>query len=71
MTQPEKQVNKIAEFSDVFLTLDEVTQEYALALLQTLRFAQSKCRYATGEEVNRPYCLNDVVAHITGRHKRL
>ncbi|OPA72795.1 hypothetical protein BVG16_32095 [Paenibacillus selenitireducens] len=54
MTQPENQVNKIAEFNDVFLTLDEVTQEYALTLLQTLRFAQSKCRYATGEEINRP-----------------
>jgi len=51
MTQLQKQVNKIEELNAVFLTLDEVSQEYALTLLQTLRFAQSKCYNARREDV--------------------
>jgi len=51
MTQPQTQVNKIEELKAVFTTFDEVTQEYALELLQTLRFAQSKCYNARREDV--------------------
>ncbi|WP_018758504.1 hypothetical protein [Paenibacillus terrigena] len=51
MTQPQIQVKKIDELKAVFSTLDEVTQEYALTLLQTLRFAQSKCYNARREDV--------------------
>ena len=51
MTQPKTQETKMDELNAVFLTLDEVTQEYALTLLQTLRFAQSKCYNARREDV--------------------
>lgn len=34
------QANNISELSSLFETLNEVNQEYALIVLQTLRFAQ-------------------------------
>lgn len=53
MTQSKKG-DKVAELNSVFLTLDEATQEYALTLLQALRFGQTKYRPDTGEDVQKP-----------------
>jgi len=50
MTQLKRQVDKIAELNSVFLTLDELNQEYALTLLQTLRFAQTIQRNSSSPE---------------------
>lgn len=40
MTPKNKQTKNIAELNSLFSTLDDANQEYALILLQTLRFSQ-------------------------------
>ncbi|EJW19029.1 hypothetical protein M5X00_28410 [Paenibacillus alvei] len=50
MTQLNKQAQNIAELNTVFMILDEVAQEYALSLLQALRFAQASYRNSSNHE---------------------
>ena len=41
MTQIEEEKTKAEEFSDLFLALDEIGKEAALAILRSLSFAQN------------------------------
>lgn len=55
MTQERENVRKIAEFSAVFLTLDDEGQDCILAVLRSLGFAQSvMCLFKEDELPHKP-----------------